>query len=391
MTQVRASNKVHQVLFGVNSSSYLAIGRTMAQRLQLKPVVRPKGPNSKTTTISKPWICTTYTEEDTKNLKKGLADELNPKSSDYTCNTCNSTKQLFTRVIIHMNTKPNNHATIAIDAEQGASPTSSSPSPSPAHGYIAIIFAVQLYAIEGVLQASLIDLYDQKPMKVIYYRSVVTTALSTLYIVLNPKLRQSVRHLPTKDQGTLFKAGASCVGAVSLAAISLQYSLAGNTSALLNTAFLFVYLITYLQTRMGVTRTDIISILLGLCGILLMLHPTEITLPHLFGFAIGLTAAWCNGLCMIYSKHAAVRMHVILPVLAEESVLLGCCLVSGGMDVRLSEMRERSVATLLVVNGFVVLLAASLVTYGLRFCRPDRAALMLIGEIPMTYLLAWVW
>ena len=91
---------------------------------------------------------------------------------------------------------------------------------------------------------------------------------------------------------------------------------------------------------MGVTRTDIISILLGLCGILLMLHPTEITLPHLVGFAIGLTAAWCNGLCMIYSKHAAVSMHVILPVLAEEAVLLGCCLVSGGMDVRLSAMRR---------------------------------------------------
>ena len=59
--------------------------------------------------------------------------------------------------------------------------------------------------------------------------------------------------------------------------------------------------------------------------------------------------------------------------------------------MRLSAMRERSVAMLLVVNGFVVLLAASLVTYGLRFCRPDRAALMLIGEIPMTYLLAWAW
>ena len=145
-----------------------------------------------------------------------------------------------------LETKPKNHDTIAIDAEQGTSLTSSSPSPSlsPAHGYIAIIFAVTLYAIEGVLQASLIDLYDQKPMTVLYYRSAVTTALSTLYIVLNPKLRQCVRHLPTKDQLTLFKAGASCAGAVSLAAISLQCILAGNTSALLNTAFLSVYLIT---------------------------------------------------------------------------------------------------------------------------------------------------
>ena len=176
--------------------------------------------------------------------------------------------------------------------------------------------------------------HDTIVMTVLYYRSAVTTALSTLCIVLNPKLRQCVRHLPSKDQITLFKAGASCAGAVSLAAISLQYILAGNTSALLNTASLFVYHITYLQTRMGVTRTDIISILLGLCGILL------ITLPHLVGFAIGLTAAWCNGLCMIYSKHAAVSMHVILPVLAEEGVLLGCCLVSGGMDVRLSAMRK---------------------------------------------------
>ena len=43
---------------------------------------------------------------------------------------------------------------------------------------------------------------------------------------------------------------------------------------------------------------------------------------------------------MIYSKHAVVSMHVILPVLAEEGVLLGCCLVSGGMDVRLSAMRK---------------------------------------------------
>ena len=260
---------------------------------------------------------------------------------------------------------------------------------SPLFGYFLILLTAILYTFQTIIQD-----YTLKDLKVsvypyLFWRGVLNTLLSILYIFFVKDARTKIFRISQQELLLLLKLTVTIVCIANTYAVSLKYCISANSASLNESSPIFLYIYSYFFRHLPLSMSDILSLTLNISGVALILQSNRAASSRLIGSLFAFSSALFGAIFMTLSKEAAKSMNFIFPAVSGDVFLIFLGLSFADFNDIVNLLVNTSQFVHVALVGMCVFFGHCIVTIGLMHCRADRASLILMMNIPASYLLGF--
>lgn len=286
-------------------------------------------------------------------------------------------------------------STFSKSSENGSYPTTTSPDApdTELYGYLMMAVSCFGYAIMSLLFHIAETTYSFPPVSAVFVRSLVLIGFSSLYIIKNLDVSETLTSLSTRQRSLVALRGLMGGFAVLTSVLSLKYLPVGEATSIFFINPVITLVISHIVLSEPLTFLDCIATAASLVGILLVSYPdgesqSETSArERIIGSALGIACAFLSSVAYVVIRSLGKSIHYMVNVLSLGVAILLISVSMGGYVGPQAIMSNKWGSLLIFIGSVTAFIAVAFLTVGLQNCNAGRGLLIRNLDVPLTYML----